>query len=75
MSNVADQQLLDLSPSAKLVLWVLESEEPLTQEQIAEETLLPKRTVRYALDQLEEVNIVDRRNYFMDNRKKIYETI
>jgi hypothetical protein len=37
----------ELPPSAKLVAKVLDYEETLTQSQIAEETLLPARTVRY----------------------------
>ena len=40
-------RLRDLPPSAKLVAKVLEIESPLSQAQVAEETLLPDRTVRY----------------------------
>ncbi|EMA48209.1 hypothetical protein C448_03985 [Halococcus morrhuae DSM 1307] len=71
----ADQKLLDLPPSAKLVFIVLEHEEPLTQKQIGEETLLPLRTVRYALTQLEEIGEVSESIYFADARQKIYKTI
>ncbi len=62
----------DLPPSAKLVAKVLEYNETLTQSQLAEETLLPPRTVRYALSRLEEVGVVDSRFSFADARKRIY---
>ena len=62
----------DLPPSAKLVAKALEYNGRLTQSQLAEETLLPPRTVRYALTRLEEVGVVDSRFSFTDARKRIY---
>lgn len=62
----------DLPPSAKLVAKVLEYEETLSQTEIAEETMLPPRTVRYALSRLEEVEVVDSRFSFSDARKRLY---
>lgn len=62
----------DLPPSAKLVAKVLDYEDALTQSQIAEETLLPARTVRYALTRLEEHDVVTSRFSFSDARKRIY---
>jgi DNA-binding MarR family transcriptional regulator len=62
----------DLPPSAKLVAKVLEYEDTLSQTQIAEETLLPPRTVRYALSRLEEENVVESRFSFSDARKRLY---
>jgi DNA-binding MarR family transcriptional regulator len=62
----------DLPPSAKLVAKVLEYNGTLTQSQLAEETMLPSRTVRYALSRLEEVGVVDSRFSFADARKRIY---
>ncbi len=62
----------DLPPSAKLVAKVLEYEDSLTQSQLAEETLLPARTVRYALNRLEDEHVVDSRFSFSDARKRIY---
>jgi len=62
----------DLPPSAKLVAKVLEYEETLSQSEIAEETMLPPRTVRYALSRLEEVDVVDSRFSFSDARKRLY---
>ncbi|GAA0660331.1 MarR family transcriptional regulator [Natronoarchaeum mannanilyticum] len=62
----------DLPPSAKLVAKVLEYNDTLTQSQLAEETLLPPRTVRYALNRLEEQGVVDSRFSFSDARKRLY---
>jgi len=62
----------DLPPSAKLVAKVLEYNDTLTQSQLADETMLPPRTVRYALSRLEEVGVVTSRFSFADARKRIY---
>jgi DNA-binding MarR family transcriptional regulator len=62
----------ELPPSAKLVAKVLQYNETLTQSQLVEETLLPPRTVRYALTRLEEVDAVDSRFSFSDARKRLY---
>ena len=72
-TECADQTVIsDLPPSAKLVAKVLEYDGSMTQSQIAEETLLPPRTVRYALSRLEEVDVVDSRFSFTDARMRIY---
>jgi DNA-binding transcriptional ArsR family regulator len=65
-------RLRELPPSAKLVAKVLEGDSPLSQGQLAEESLLPDRTVRYALNRLEESGIVDSRYSFKDARKQVY---
>ncbi|MFB6164063.1 MAG: MarR family transcriptional regulator [Haloarculaceae archaeon] len=62
----------ELPPSAKLVAKTLEYNDTLTQSQLADETLLPPRTVRYALNRLEEVDVVESRFSFSDARKRIY---
>jgi DNA-binding MarR family transcriptional regulator len=62
----------ELPPSAKLVAKALEYNDRLTQSQLAEETLLPARTVRYALSRLEECDAVDSRFSFTDARKRVY---
>ena len=64
--------LADLPPSAKLVAKTLEYEGESTQSELAESTLLPRRTVRYALTQLEESGIVSSRISFIDARQRIY---
>jgi DNA-binding MarR family transcriptional regulator len=62
----------DLPPSAKLVAKVLEYGGAQTQSQLADESLLPARTVRYALNRLEDAGVVDSRFSFTDARKRVY---
>lgn len=71
MAQVPDR-LYDLPPSAKLVLKVLESDDQLTQSQIAEESRLDKRTVRNALKRLRDVDAVRERVSFRDARQSLY---
>jgi len=65
-------RLRELPPSAKLVVKVLESETPLSQGRLAEESLLPDRTVRYALNRLEADDLVGSRYSYYDARKQVY---
>ena len=65
-------RLRELPPSAKLVAKVLETDSPLSQGQLADESLLPDRTVRYALNRLEEDDLVNSRYSFQDARKQVY---
>ncbi|EMA35136.1 hypothetical protein C446_13309 [Halobiforma nitratireducens JCM 10879] len=62
----------DLPPSAKLVYKVLEYEGSLTQEEIAGESRLCSRTVRYALDKLEGNELVVSRVCLEDARQSKY---
>ncbi|MFB6105469.1 MAG: winged helix-turn-helix domain-containing protein [Halobacteriaceae archaeon] len=66
------ESLRDLPPSAKLVAKVLDADAPLSQGQLAEESLLPDRTVRYALNRLDEAGLVESRYSFRDARKQVY---
>lgn len=66
------ERLRELPPSAKLVAKVLEDDAPLSQGQLAETSLLPDRTVRYALTRLEEHDVVESRFSFSDARKRLY---
>ena len=72
MSKDIEEQVWDLPPSAKLVYKVLEYEAEMTQSQLVDETRLSGRTVRYALDELQSVDIVDQEIYFADARKRLY---
>ena len=65
-------RLRELPPSAKLVAKVLETETPLSQGRLAEESLLPDRTVRYALNRLESNDLVGSRYSLYDARKQVY---
>ncbi|MFZ2411255.1 MAG: helix-turn-helix domain-containing protein [Candidatus Methanoperedens sp.] len=61
------------SPSMKLVLNILENHGPLTQKEIAKETHLPSRTVRYALNRLKDEAVLEEREYFHDARQCLYQ--
>lgn len=67
------ERVADLPPSAKLVYTVLEYQGPLTQKQIVEESMLSSRTVRYALERLEEMRVVEEEIYFADARQNLYQ--
>ena len=66
------ETLRDLPPSAKLVAKVLQTTEPMSQGQLVDESLLPDRTVRYALNRLQECDLVESRYSFSDARKQVY---
>ena len=73
MAATDQESLDDLPPSAKLVFKVLEYNGTLTQKGIVEESMLSARTVRYALERLEAIGVVDEDVYFADARQNIYE--
>ncbi|MFQ3475462.1 winged helix-turn-helix transcriptional regulator [Halonotius sp. F2-221B] len=73
MAGTDDETLDDLPPSAKLVFKVLEYNGTLTQKGIVEESMLSARTVRYALERLEGIGLVEEDVYFADARQNIYE--
>lgn len=66
------ERLRELPPSAKLVAKILETDAPLSQGGLAEESLLPDRTVRYALNRLEDEDLVESRYSIKDARKQVY---
>lgn len=66
--------LLKMSPSAKLILKTLEYVgSPMTQREIATKTLLPPRTMRFALKYLLENGYLKKRVSSRDARHSIYE--
>jgi Fic family protein len=73
MSMSMNEAIKQLPPSAKLVFKVLEQKGPLTQQQITEESMLPNRTVRYALEQLDDIELLYEDIYFPDARQQLYE--
>ena len=73
MTDSEGEELSDLPPSAKLVYKVLEYNGPMTQKDIVEESMLSARTVRYALERLEDIEIVTEDVYFADARQNLYE--
>lgn len=75
MTDSDGEAIADLPPSAKLVYKVLEYDGPLTQKGIVEESMLSARTVRYALERLDEVGVIEEDVYFADARQNLYEII
>lgn len=69
---MSETSIQDLPPSAKLVYKVLEYHGPQTQKQLVDLTLLSSRTVRYALEQLEEADVVASEIHIPDARQKMY---
>lgn len=65
-------RLREHSPSVKLVAFALACEGPLTAQGIAEETLLPERTIRYALNRMKDHDLVTSRFLTTDARKCCY---
>ncbi|RKD97334.1 helix-turn-helix domain-containing protein [Halopiger aswanensis] len=64
--------IAELPPSAKLVYKVLEYEGAMTQEEIAAESRLCARTVRYALGKLEDAECIASRVCLEDARQSKY---
>ena len=75
MTDSDGEAIADLPPSAKLVYKVLEYDGPLTQKGIVEESMLSARTVRYALERLDEVGVIEEDVYCADARQNLYEII
>ncbi|MFC7058310.1 winged helix-turn-helix domain-containing protein [Halovenus salina] len=73
MTESDEEGIADLPPSAKLVYKVLEYNGPLTQKGIVQESMLSARTVRYALERLEEIDVIEEDVYFADARQNLYE--
>jgi len=67
-----DNKVRDLPPSAKLVLKVLEYNGGLTQKQIVNKSRLSQRTVRDALERLQDRGIVEKNIYVPDARQNLY---
>lgn len=65
-------RLAESPPSVKLVYYVLKRSDAVSQPVLAEETLLPERTIRYALKRLEDVGIVRSEIDLSDPRRRRY---
>lgn len=73
MVESSEESLADLPPSAKLIHMVLKYNGPMTQKDIAAESQLSPRTVRYGLNRLESINMISERIHLQDARQHIYE--
>lgn len=66
------EQLVELSPSAKYVFSTLEHHGTSTQSDLVKQTLLPKRTVQYALDRLDQKELLEKTVDASDARCRRY---
>jgi len=74
VSNYEEKSnLYSLSPSSKFILYLLKQRGALRQMEILRKTLLPKRTVAYALKKLQENNFVRKFKDKFDRRVSIFE--
>lgn len=69
------QELQNMPPSAKFVYRMLEIEGPMDVKELAIKTLLPERTIRYALSLLLERGLVERVADLRDPRRYIYRVV
>lgn len=67
--------LISLSPSSKFILYLLKQRGPLKEKEIIKKTLLPKRTVAYALKRLQENNFIKKSKGLRDKRLSIFESL
>ena len=67
------EDLLNMPPSSKLLLKILEYEGAMTQKELGKKTMLPDRTVRLALSHLLDKGYVKKKVSIRDARQKIYE--
>jgi len=72
MEDKFETKIGRLPPSAKLVFKVLQNNGFLTSKDIARQTCLSARTVRYALNRLRKEKILQERFYFQDARQSLY---
>ncbi|WP_135822209.1 MarR family transcriptional regulator [Halostella litorea] len=71
-STRTESTLRDEAPSTKLVAYALKQRDDLTIDGLSECTLLPPRTIRYALQNLEEAELIDTEQCLTDARRKSY---
>ncbi|MFX1496332.1 MAG: MarR family transcriptional regulator [Promethearchaeota archaeon] len=64
--------LYSLSPSSKFILYILKERGSLNQMQILKKSLLPKRTVAYALKKLQEYDFIQKFKDPFDKRISIF---
>ncbi|NOJ29089.1 MAG: sugar kinase [Nitrososphaeraceae archaeon] len=67
------EELLNMPPSAKLILKTLEYEGPMSQKDLSSKTMLPERTIRLSLSHLVLKGYVRKKISLRDARNRIYE--
>jgi DNA-binding MarR family transcriptional regulator len=71
-STELESRLAELPPSAKYVFTILWYEGKLTQQELRKATLLPRRTVSYSVEILEESGLIEKRIHGSDARVREY---
>lgn len=67
-------ELDELPPSCKLVYVTIREHDGCTQQDLADHTRLPTRTVRYALTRLDDHGLISSRPSVQDSRQTRYST-
>lgn len=76
VSNYEERaELISLPPSSKFILYLIKQRGPLKEKEIINKTLLPKRTVAYALRKLQERNFIRKSKDMKDKRISIFESL
>lgn len=76
VSNYEERaELISLSPSSKFILYLIKQRGPLKEKEIINKTLLPKRTVAYALRKLQERSFIRKSKDMKDKRISIFESL
>ena len=70
--NANLEKLKNLPASSKLIYKILVHEGSMTQKEIISASLLPERTVRYALNILVKDNLITQQPHFTDARQTVY---
>ncbi len=75
ISNIEERrELISLAPSSKFILYLLKQRGSLNRMQILSKTLLPKRTVAYALKTLQSKYFIRKSKDKKDKRISIFES-
>ena len=69
---LSTEKIKNLPPSAKLIYKTLAYEGSLTQKEIINNTFLPQRTVRHAINLLIKKNLILKRPFLNDARQTVY---
>lgn len=73
MSDIERDDVRGLPPSAKLIYKTLEyTDNALIQQQLVEESRLSTRTVRYGLQRLKAIDVVEEEMNLADARQRFY---
>jgi DNA-binding Lrp family transcriptional regulator len=73
MPDASEETLEALPPSCKLIYFILRQDGPMTQGALADESMLPPRTVRYATRRLKKSGIITTRMHIKDARRNVYQ--